>query len=190
MKKAALVLLLLGACVLTFSMSFRKEPVPAELREIAVEPETAAAAEKFARDIQRIAKQKTPREFGRHCADLQDKTLSGSYRALKQYDERGMAVSGITRMAKTPDTCTLTLSNSSGVEALMVCRHTGGEWKFVCFSPSAPCCNNCPGSRGSRRGISSPAAPATYSANSIGGIRRAVADCYLRTTGPGFLRTE
>ena len=58
MKKAALVLLLLGACVLTFSMSFRKEPVPAELREIAVEPETAAAAEKFARDIQRIAKQK------------------------------------------------------------------------------------------------------------------------------------
>ena len=123
MKKAALVLLLLGACVLTFSMSFRKEPVPAELREIAVEPETAAAAEKFARDIQRIAKQKTPREFGRHCADLQDKTLSGSYRALKQYDERGM------------DTCTLTLSNSSGVEALMVCRHTGGEWKFVCFSP-------------------------------------------------------
>ena len=54
MKKAALVLLLLGACVLTFSMSFRKEPVPAELREIAVEPETAAAAETFARDIQRI----------------------------------------------------------------------------------------------------------------------------------------
>ena len=135
MKKAALVLLLLGACILTFSMSFRKEPVPAELREIAVEPETAAAAEKFARDIQRIAKQKTPREFGRHCPDLQDKTLSGSYRALKQYDERGMAVSRMTRMPKPPDPCTLTLSNSSGVEALMVCRHTGGEWKFVCFSP-------------------------------------------------------
>lgn len=135
MKKAVLVLLLLGAGVLTFSRSFRKEPVPAELREISVEPETAAAAEQFARDIQRIAKQKPPREFGRHCANLQDKSLPGSYRALKQYDERGMTVTNITRMAKTPDICTLAISNESRVEALMVCRKAGDEWKFVCFSP-------------------------------------------------------
>ena len=132
-RKIMLGLLLAGSLTAVYA-ALSPEKAPVEIREIEAPPEIAVEAGEFAGSLHRLARQSSPREFGRHCADPRARGLKLSYQEFRKYHGDGWTVRRVTHNRRDRELYNLLVVNGRNQFGYFDCRRdAGGDWKFVAF---------------------------------------------------------